>query len=1160
MLKACPKLQAQIQEEKAKRAAGKAMLAGPTSCCPHHGMRILDFSEPTKTESVVFSMGQRHEMAYIDTGAGRHCIPDRSAFESIRDLTGDEVNTMTLDTAKKGEVLIPEGIGVARLRVHGSDGKETELRLTDALYMPDARHLLICASQAEDQGILKSIKVRGKSSYLIGGSVLIESQGGVWPVLVSKLGTVAMAAIPSDKVRAAQLWHQRMGHLGSENMKALLPMADGLKHLTKEGIEEGICDCMVCLTNKSKQLLNTQPSDLPPASEKGALLHADTAYFSKVTMQGNKYVTAVLDDKTNFCWVKPHGRLDDVPEVIRDVIAQVQREGGTLRHIRFDNATVHKGSEMKAILKTYNVEPQYTVPYLSQQNGKIEHLWDTLNLKTRPMLNGSPSGKLSGKLADFAMVFASQLRNRSPVTGRDKTPHEMWHGVKPNWTRFRTFGARAVVHIRKEERDKTDETAEEGILVSIPETTKGYGILVAKGSSRKFIVRNSVTFIETPAVRVNPVADLLADEEAEEGIVIEEEETAVVEKEPNEVPVTVGARNMVPADQEPKLDVPAPVGAQEQTPAPEEAPAAAEYDVEFGSVDGEEEDDIFLTPVADEIEGPRRSSRSNKGVPASRLTLSAVESGGLAIPKNWKQVLDSPQKHFWIDAIEKEMANHGANGTWELVPRSSLRPGVKVIPLKFVYDIKRGVDNEIIKFKARLVAMGIFEFVPLDKKNYSPVVKTSTWRALAAKVAIEDLELHHIDFKAAFLQGDVKKDEEIYLGFPDGTGISSNVVGKALKTIYGLHGAAKAWHEKLTSIITGASIKAIVSEADMVLYKVKYPDGRKAWLLVHVDDMQIAAKDIETVEDIKKKLKAHFEIDDLGEVKLWLGVEYRRDRKNGTLSINHKRYAENLVKEFQLEKAVSRSSVPMAEGTKLNKFDEETTDDELLNDEMKTKYQTLVGSLLYLANHTRPDLAASANICSRYMGCPTKSHWDAALQIGRYVAATVDYGIVYGSDSETEMYGMVDANFVGGGKGDRKRSTSGYCFLYGGGAVSWRSFLEKTAVHSTCEAEVMASALGVNESMWQRKLCKDLEIPLAGGCMQLYGDNQAQLRLMDDRQAEDQTKHIATRYFIGRDRVALGEIKYNYIETGKMIADIFTKPLGKLLFERFRAGLGVMRL
>ena len=163
------------------------------------------------------------------------------------------------------------------------------------------------------------------------------------------------------------------------------------------------------------------------------------------------------------------------------------------------------------------------------------------------------------------------------------------------------------------------------------------------------------------------------------------------------------------------------------------------------------------------------------------------------------------------------------------------------------------------------------------------------------------------------------------------------------------------------------------------------------------------------------------------------------------------------------------------------------------------------------------------------MGAPTKAHWDAAIQIACYLANTLDYGLVYGIETETEMYGMADADYGGG---EKKRSTSGYCFIYGGAAVSWRSFFEKTAVKSTCEAEIMASALGTNEAMWLRKLNRDLEIPLANGCMQMYGDNQAQLRLMDDRQAEDQTKHIATRYFIGRDRVALGEIKYDYVETG----------------------------
>ena len=1134
----CP----QVIEAKKKREAeaqrgGNAMLAVPP-------MKVLSLEVPR--ESIV-AAANKGETGYIDTGAANDVVPERSLFKSYRKLTPVEAKELSLGTAKKGVNLVPQGMGDVQLVILDPEGRQVQIKLEQALHIPDARNLLISAGKGERKGILWPVKNNsGLTSYCVGDkdmSILVPAtDDNVWPVTLKSGG--AMSAVPESS-KMADLWHRRMGHLGSRNLNKLTDMADGLKGLSKEGITAALEDasCVGCLLNKSRQELNTMPSDLPRAEKPGQLIHFDTAYYQVETWRHNKFVSGAVDDKTKYSWVHSHALHSDVPEVLEKIILEVKRSGNTVEIVRFDGAGAHKGQEMMSMLARYNVKPQFTIPYESRQNAVAEKLWDILIMKARPMLNFSPSGKLSPKLADFAVELANQLRNRSPVVSSDtETPWEQWHKVKPNLERFKVFGSKAYVNIRKAERGKTDETAEEGILVSIPDDRKGYGVLMLK--PRRVVYRIAVNFVENRPVRITQDRDLLADDDDDDGILIEEEDETETVVEPKAAE-PVGATD------------PEPVGAPVVTPMDETSVDEEEFEEKF---DTASEGSPDPAPV-------RRSTRVNKGVPRERLAYIVVDSTEQSvtfhepnkIPTTWKQVQASAQKNFWEDAVVKEMINHFENGTWELVPASSMPPGVKAIPTKFVYDIKRDVNGEILKFKARLVAQGFLEVNRHHKNNYSPVVGTSTWRVMAAKVAIEGLKLKQYDFKAAFLQGDVKEDEDIYLSFPEGAGISSGMVGKARKNIYGLCGAPRAWYEKLNSVLVGASIKAVASEADMVLYKIKFPDGRKAWLLVHVDDMQIAAKSDDIIDDIFAKLKVHFEIQDLGEAKLWLGVEYRRDWNKGTIALTQEHYAKQIVQEFGLDAATNRSSVPMAAGTKLHKFEESS--DEVLLDEKKAKmYQKLVGSLLYLANLTRPDLSFSVNTCARFMSAPTKNHWDAAKQIGGYLANTLNYGLVYGTETELEMYGMVDADFAGAGIGDRKRSTSGYCFIYGGAAVSWKSFLERTAVKSTCEAEIMASALGVNESMWERKLCRDLEIKLTDGCMQLYGDNQAQLKLMDDRQAEDQTKHIATRYFIGRDKVALGEIKYDYVETGRMIADIFTKPLAKLQFERFRAELGVRRL
>ena len=145
------------------------------------------------------------------------------------------------------------------------------------------------------------------------------------------------------------------------------------------------------------------------------------------------------------------------------------------------------------------------------------------------MLNFSPSGKLSPKLADYAVEHANRLRNRSPMISRDTmTPWEQWYGIKPNFERFRVFGSKSYVHIRKTDRGKTDETSEEGTLIDIPDDKKGYGILMHH--PRRLVYRIAVKFDEAPPVRINQALDLLADDEDDNGILIEEEEETEVAK------------------------------------------------------------------------------------------------------------------------------------------------------------------------------------------------------------------------------------------------------------------------------------------------------------------------------------------------------------------------------------------------------------------------------------------------------------------------------------------------------------------------------------------------------------------------------------------------------------------------------------------------------
>jgi hypothetical protein len=248
-----------------------------------------------------------------------------------------------------------------------------------------------------------------------------------------------------------------------------------------------------------------------------------------------------------------------------------------------------------------------------------------------------------------------------------------------------------------------------------------------------------------------------------------------------------------------------------------------------------------------------------------------------------------------------------------------------------------------------------------------------------------------------------------------------------------------------------------------------------------------------------------------------------------------------------MHEAKSRA-VPLSVATKL------TLDEDHPLDTTKYPYSELVGGLLYLAVCTRPDIAQATGCLARYMAQPAVSHWNAALGVLRYLASTQDLGITYEpSYTSDDLKGYADADFAG--DIDTRRSTTGYVFTLSGGAISWSSRLQPTVAVSTAEAEYMAAAFAVKEALWLRKLMADLGLGMKP--VKIYGDNQSALKLIKHPIASLRSKHIDVIYHFARERAARGEVKFEYLKTEDMVADIMTKPLPEAKFEKCRDAMGM---
>jgi hypothetical protein len=315
-------------------------------------------------------------------------------------------------------------------------------------------------------------------------------------------------------------------------------------------------------------------------------------------------------------------------------------------------------------------------------------------------------------------------------------------------------------------------------------------------------------------------------------------------------------------------------------------------------------------------------------------------------------------------------------------------------------------------------------------------------------------------------------------------------------------------------------------------------------MLVHVDDCLVVGN-AAGVSHAKGIVKSLFEVKDLGAVSVFLGLDVVRDRSTRKLLLVQPRYVQSMLEQFNMKDCKSRVS-PLDTGLQLS------DDGELLDAE--TPYNALIGSLMYQATSTRPDIAHAVGMLSRFVSSPRVQHWAAAKSVLRYLAGTKELGLLYG-DRTKQFVGYTDSDYAG--DVNRRRSTSGFVFTFGGAAVAWSSKLQTVVATSTCEAELIAASRAVKEALYFTKLMTDLRGKFQP--ITICVDNQSAIVLLRNPAAgaQNRTKHIDVCYNFARHRVAVGDVNVEYIPTEEMVADVMTKQLSGPVFRGHRDKLGM---
>ena len=384
------------------------------------------------------------------------------------------------------------------------------------------------------------------------------------------------------------------------------------------------------------------------------------------------------------------------------------------------------------------------------------------------------------------------------------------------------------------------------------------------------------------------------------------------------------------------------------------------------------------------------------------------------------------------------------------------------------------------------------------------------------------------------------------------------------RALYGCVESARLWYDELSTTLIKDGY--IFNDCDPCIFN-KTVGGTQITIIVYVDDLMILSKNprlikaiIDTLEDKYDKLKVSS-----GKVHNYLGMVF--DFTNPTyVSVDQIGMVEDIISSTRTSVQQHIATTPLSAAhrsfaDRLKKassaspktpaaaylFDVSTSSP-LLDATLTATFHSNVAKLMFISNRTRQDILTTLSFLTGRVLFPTEEDWQKLARVLQYLGGTKDEKLLIGCTSPYQVHASIDSSFSVHPTG---RSHTGVTVTLGRGVLYSKSTAQKINTTSSCQAEMVALAKGLQQSIF-------LAYFLAGqGYPQLpvivSQDNESTIRLIENgRSNSELTRHIEIGYFWAKDLVDRGLIKIVYCPTGDMIADYFTKPLQSTLFNYLR--------
>ena len=545
---------------------------------------------------------------------------------------------------------------------------------------------------------------------------------------------------------------------------------------------------------------------------------------------------------------------------------------------------------------------------------------------------------------------------------------------------------------------------------------------------------------------------------------------------------------------------------------------------------------------------------------------------------SYEMAMNGSEREGYIQATHKELDTLERMDVWDEVDR---KPWMTVIGSTLVFRKKVFPSGEVRKLKARLCARGDQQQEGVDFfETFAPVVNWTTVCLLLMLSVQLELATLQVDYTAAFVHAPIDRppnwdemtpEEQdragVYVGMPRGFGKPGKVY-KLKKSLYGLKQAPRNFFQHLKKNLEQVGFEQQI-DIDPCLFI-----SSKVICLVYVDDTLLFARHQEDIDEVIHKLtkEQDMELEIESAVAGFLGVDIKSDKETGQVTLTQTGLIDRIIAALDCDD-LPPVDTPADEVLGKDEFGEPRN--------CTFNYASVIGQLWYLYGHSRPDLGFAVSQAARFSFNPKRSHELALIRIGQYLKGTRDKGMILKpiDTNEFVMDAYVDSDFMGlYGKENptdptSAKSRTGFVICINDCPIVWSSKLQDGVSLSTMMAEYYALSTAMRDVLPLRDLTKGIAkgLGISEECVTkfkttVWEDNNGALSLanLEPGHHTPRSRFYAARTHWFRQHITReGEVGSNVkdgiyvkkIETANQLADLFTKPLSKEIFEALRKKL-----